>query len=545
VSSTGFQANWNASSGATGYRLDVSTGSGFASYVAGYQDLTVSGLSQAVSGLTASTPYYYRVRAVGAGGTSGNSNTITVTTSAAGGQQFAVVVIGDTQEYYGGSSSASIGNGEMAWVANNRAAHNIVALTTVGDITETGASSEYTQASAAYAQIENPTTTGLPDGIPWVPLMGNHDATSGFNTAFPISRFSGRGYYGGHYGSDMTNNAVLFSGGGRDFILVGLSHYPTSAEMTWAHDLIASYPTRLALVSTHGLLNDGGTQGSASWDYQALYTALRDLPNLRMMYCGHMHDGSGTADGEQRRSDTYNGNTVHSIISDYQDRTAPGFVRLYYFDPANNKVRARTYSTVNGTYEADSDSSSQFTLTVNFTITPPPPAPQAVSAPARPEAALADFALLGTVAGVPSGTTASWLWEGLDPLTEYEWYVTVSDGQASPVTGPTWSFTTAAASSGVGDWGYGGLALAPPAPNPTRGALRFSFDLPRAMHARLEVLDVQGRVVAALAEGDFGAGRQERVWDATARGGPAGAGVYFVRLVTPEGRLVRRVALLR
>ena len=57
--------------------------------------------------------------------------------------------------------------------------------------------------------------------------------------------------------------------------------------------------------------------------------------------------------------------------------------------------------------------------------------------------------------------------------------------------------------------------------------------------------------MAALAEGDFGAGRHERSWDATVNGGPAGAGapagagLYFVRLVTPEGRLVRRVALLR
>jgi len=338
---------------------------------------------------------------------------------------------------------------------------------------ENGASSEYTSASTAYAQIENPTTTGLPDGIPWVPLMGNHDATSGFNTAFPISRFSGRSYYGGHYGSDMTNNYILFSGGGRDLVLVGLSHYPTSAEMTWAHGVIASYPTRLALVSTHGLINDGGTQGSASWDYQALYTALQDLPNLRMMYCGHMHDGSGTADGEQRRSDTYSGNTVHSIISDYQDRTSYGFVRLYYFDPANNKVRARTYSTVNSTYEADSDSSSQFTLTVNLAI----PGSQAISQPEEP----------------------------------------VFDG--------------------------GGLALAPPAPNPARGAQRLSFNLPRAMHARLEVLDVQGRVVAVLADGDFSAGPQHRVWNSSTAN--RGAGLYFVRLVTAEGSVMRRMAVLR
>jgi len=479
VAATSFTANWGASSGATSYRLDVSTSSAFTSYVTGYQDLTVAGTSQAVSGLTASTTYYYRVRAVNSAGTSGNSNTITVTTSTTPppGEQFVVMHIGDTQEYYGGSSSASIGNGEMAWVANNRASQNIVALTTVGDITETGSSSQYTSASTAYAQIENPTTTGLPDGIPWVPLMGNHDASSGFNTAFPVSRFSGRSYYGGHYGSDMTNNYVLFSGGGLDFVMVGLSIDPTSAELTWAHGVIASYPTRLAIVSTHNLLNDGGTQGSATWSNTSIYTALRDLPNLRMMLCGHMHGGSGTADGEQRRSDTYNGVTVHSIIADYQDRTAPGFVRLWYFEPANNRVRARTYSTVNSTYEADSDSSSQFTLTVNLA-----PPGGAMMSPASVE----------------------------------------TDEPAVVIRS---------------------LALAPPMPNPARGTTRFSFELPRAMSARLEVLDVQGRVVATLADGEFGAGRHERAWDGSTAHGRA-AGLYFVHLQTPEGRLVRRVVVL-
>jgi hypothetical protein len=64
------------------------------------------------------------------------------------------------------------------------------------------------------------------------------------------------------------------------------------------------------------------------------------------------------------------------------------------------------------------------------------------------------------------------------------------------------------------------------------------------MRVRLEVVDVQGRVVAVLAEGGFGAGRHERVWDSSTSRARA-AGLYFVRLETPEGSLVRRVALLR
>jgi fibronectin-binding autotransporter adhesin len=81
VTSNGFTANWNGSSGATGYRLDVSTNSQFSSFASGYQDLDVGNLlSWTVSGLNWAPAKYYRVRAYNANGTSGNSATITVVT---------------------------------------------------------------------------------------------------------------------------------------------------------------------------------------------------------------------------------------------------------------------------------------------------------------------------------------------------------------------------------------------------------------------------------------------------------------------------------
>src|SRR5207302_4200525 len=82
ITSSSFTAHWNSVNGAIDYRLDVSTTNTFATYVPPYQDLSVGNVtSYPVTGLSAHTTYYYRVRAYNGWATSPNSNVRNVLTS--------------------------------------------------------------------------------------------------------------------------------------------------------------------------------------------------------------------------------------------------------------------------------------------------------------------------------------------------------------------------------------------------------------------------------------------------------------------------------
>jgi hypothetical protein len=99
--------------------------------------------------------------------------------------------------------------------------------------------------------------------------------------------------------------------------------------------------------------------------------------------------------------------------------------------------------------------------------------------------------------------------------------------------------------TGVGTRGPAVLALARPQPNPGRGTTLLRFSLPQAGNAGLEILDLSGRRVWRV-EAELEAGPHSCRWDGRGeQGGSAGAGVYFVRLVTPWGNRTERLVWLR
>ena len=83
-------------------------------------------------------------------------------------------------------------------------------------------------------------------------------------------------------------------------------------------------------------------------------------------------------------------------------------------------------------------------------------------------------------------------------------------------------------------------------PNPFNPRLTIQYSLPVGGSARLEVIDLRGRVVQVLFDEFRPAGEDQVVWNGLDRRGQAAAsGVYLVRLLTNEGFTEQRVTLLR
>ena len=87
------------------------------------------------------------------------------------------------------------------------------------------------------------------------------------------------------------------------------------------------------------------------------------------------------------------------------------------------------------------------------------------------------------------------------------------------------------------------LALAPMSPNPVRASGRLRFQLATPGRVRIEICDVQGRVLAVLTDEEFGAGAHEVEF--TPRSIGARQGLYLARLRTDGRTLVRRFGILR
>ncbi len=90
------------------------------------------------------------------------------------------------------------------------------------------------------------------------------------------------------------------------------------------------------------------------------------------------------------------------------------------------------------------------------------------------------------------------------------------------------------------------LALSTPWPNPASHTIRLGLQFPTKTNAQIQVLDLAGRVVMRQELGTVGPGQITFTWDGTDhQGNRVAAGLYFVRLITPEAAQQQKVVIVR
>ncbi|OAM88399.1 hypothetical protein AW736_18965 [Termitidicoccus mucosus] len=336
-------------------------------------------------------------------------------------RDFSIIVLPDTQYYthipyrYGGSPEMFYA--QTDWIIRYARPLNIAAVLHLGDISDQGDfdRQEWIYAAKAMYPLGDPAATGRPDGIPYILAIGNHDQRDEsknwggpahlFNEYFGVKHFSQKGYYGGHFGSDNNNYYIAFDSGPEKFIVLSLEYdfdKRNSKVLQWADGVLKKHAGRRAIIITHATIHPGSVQANFCTDGGGpAYEGLKNNPNLMLIIGGHIT-------GEGRRTDTYNGSTVHSILMDFQfdGDGGNGLLGILTLSPRTNKIHVSTYSP--HAKSGRLDSSANYTLDYDF------------------GAKIEPFAKVGA-AEVAAGATATCRLENMDATATYEWQAEISD----------------------------------------------------------------------------------------------------------------------
>ncbi|HNZ24151.1 MAG TPA: metallophosphoesterase [Polyangiaceae bacterium] len=288
---------------------------------------------------------------------------------------FSIVLVPDPQNYSSkqDNNASNTYRKQTQWMVDHWKSDNIQMVVHLGDNTNHNEESEWKVGDAAFATLDKA-------GMPYSMTTGNHDylvkgafqrGGSLFDKYFGKSRFEGKPWYGGSYGSSNINNYTTFQVGTMKFLVLSLEFAPRKDVLCWAHQVIANHPDYHVIIATHCYLTHGGgysgcpdpkytTTGAAGG------TTFKELAsrhsNVFLVVSGHINDS------EYRVRKGNLGNDVHQMVVDYQmegpcaeskaadcknhcragGHTGNGWLRKLVFDPRNNTIQAETFSVEEG-----------------------------------------------------------------------------------------------------------------------------------------------------------------------------------------------------
>ncbi|SEE88667.1 hypothetical protein [Jiangella alba] len=392
---------------------------------------------------------------------------------------------------------ASAYQGIVDWVVENAEERKVAYAAHTGDIIENNTRppldepmrqqviGEFEFSSEQQGVLDG---AGIPNGV----VAGNHDNQGGretgpeslYNQYYGPDRYAAaddqweQAEYGGPWREgDNQNHYDLFSAGGLDFVVVGLSFGVTKEEVDWANSIFQRFPDRNGILLTHdyvmpSTLPDGRDAALAAPDGTVLYNrVVATNPNVFLVLAGHRH-GVGT---NVRPPVGEIGHGVVELLADYQFYTVSAdrlglteiggyqpddqlqfgasFFRLLQFDVERSELIVDTYSPLLAEFGAtEYDQDGRYNGTEDNMVLPVDLQTRTTTFQTDAIALYTPSEPVGEVT-VPSGSVASVEWAGLAPATTYAWIVTAHSPGGGVTASQPAVFTTADTRGRPGAWG--------------------------------------------------------------------------------------------
>ncbi len=386
--------------------------------------------------------------------------------------------------------------GIVDWIAGNAEERKIAYVAHTGDIIENNIRipaseamqqqviGEFEVSSAQQGVLD---AAGVPNGV----IAGNHDNQSGtengpgaiFNQYYGPDRYAAasagwaQAEYGGPWREgDNQNHYDLFSAGGLDFVVVGLSYGVTREEAEWADGVFKQFPDRNGILLSHDYLApstqpDGRNAPFSAPDGSMLYnTVVQDNPNVFLILAGHEH-GVGT---NVKPNVGEVGNGVVELLADYQFYTVSAdrlglteiggyqpdaqlqfgasFLRLLQIDVDRGIMNVDTYSPLLDEFGAtEYDDRHRYDGTEDNLVLPIDLSSRVTSLRTDSVALYVPTRVVGETT-VASGEVASVEWTKLAAGTAYAWVVTARSAGGGESTSEPAVFVTADASGRPAAW---------------------------------------------------------------------------------------------
>ena len=212
-------------------------------------------------------------------------------------------------------------------------------------------------------------------GIPWMPMRGNHDDSTGFNNCYDYATYgSNQSWFGGSYHNDKLDHTYWFvTVGDREYMILSLGWAPSWDVLDWAKGIVEANSDKSVILTCHAYMNKDGSllaKGDNicvnaflpdSPEGEDVWAAFKDYENVVLAMGGHIPCPDVVTWVDQNGA----GKDVYSLLFDRQDDDVQkryAMVGVLTFHEGSERVDVNWYST---RYDALYKEKNQFTITVS------------------------------------------------------------------------------------------------------------------------------------------------------------------------------------